>query len=130
MGCVLKAWHLQLDEPVAVKFLLPELAASEEALVRFEREARATFKIKSEHVVRVLDVGRLEEGHPFMVMEYLEGEELADQIYEGEMPIGKITDIVLRPARPSPRRTPTGSFIATSNPTTCSSPVAATAPPV
>lgn len=96
MGFVLKAWHLQLDEPVAVKFLLPELAASEEALVRFEREARATFKIKSEHVVRVLDVGRLEEGHPFMVMEYLEGEELADQIYEGEMPIGKITDIVLQ----------------------------------
>lgn len=96
MGFVLKAWHLQLDEPVAVKFLLPELAASEEALVRFEREARATFKIKSEHVVRVLDVGRLELGHPFMVMEYLEGEELADQIYEGEMPIGKIVDIVLQ----------------------------------
>jgi len=96
MGFVLKAWHLQLDEPVAVKFLLPELAASEEALVRFEREARATFKIKSQHVVRVLDVGRLEEGHPFMVMEYLEGEELADQIYEGEMPIGKIADIVLQ----------------------------------
>jgi eukaryotic-like serine/threonine-protein kinase len=94
MGFVLRAWHLQLDEPVAVKFLLPELAASEEALVRFEREARATFKIKSEHVARVLDVGRLEEGHPFMVMEFLEGEDLADHFYEDPLPIADICNYV------------------------------------
>jgi serine/threonine protein kinase len=96
MGFVLKAWHLQLDEPVAVKFLLPGLAASEEALVRFEREARAAFKIKSEHVARVLDVGRLDTGLPFLVMEYLEGEEFSDRIYGGPMPVSELVDFILQ----------------------------------
>jgi serine/threonine-protein kinase len=86
MGFVLRAWHLQLEEPVAVKFLLPELAENEEALARFEREARAAFKIRSEHVSRVLDVGRIESGAPFMVMEYLEGTDLA-QIIDSRAPI-------------------------------------------
>jgi eukaryotic-like serine/threonine-protein kinase len=86
MGFVLRAWHLQLEEPVAVKFLLPELAENAEALARFEREARAAFKIKSEHVSRVLDVGRIESGAPFMVMEFLEGTDIA-QIIESRAPI-------------------------------------------
>jgi serine/threonine-protein kinase len=82
MGVVMEAWHLQLDERVAIKFLLPELGANEEAIARFEREARALFKIKSEHVCRVLDVGKLDgvgggPGIPYMVMEYLEGQDLA-----------------------------------------------------
>lgn len=96
MGFVVKAWHLQLDEPVAVKFLLPELAASHEALVRFEREARAAFKIRSEHVARVLDVGRLGSGQPFMVMEYLEGIELGDKVYGQQMHIPELIDYMLQ----------------------------------
>src|SRR5262245_10989146 len=54
MGVVVAAWHLELDQRVAIKFLHPELAERPEAAERFRREARAAAKIKSEHVVRVL----------------------------------------------------------------------------
>jgi serine/threonine-protein kinase len=77
MGAVVEAWHVALEEPVAIKFLLPERGASKKARARFEREARASFKIRSEHVARVLDVGLLGETMPYMVMEYLRGRNLA-----------------------------------------------------
>src|SRR5215471_7973814 len=78
MGIVVKAMHVELDEPVAVKFLLPHVTTQidgkdSEAVARFSREAKAAIKIRSDHVVRVLDVGRLEGGSPYIVMEYLEG---------------------------------------------------------
>src|ERR1035438_8568043 len=74
MGVVVAAHHLQLDEKVALKFLLPEALGNAEAVARFVREARAAVKIKSEHVARVSDVGTLENGAPCIVMEYLNGE--------------------------------------------------------
>src|SRR5258708_8966156 len=77
MGVVVAAYHLQLDEKVALKFLLPEALANSEAVTRFAREARAAVKIKNEHVARVIDVGQLENGAPYMVMEYLEGGDLS-----------------------------------------------------
>ncbi|MBK7402957.1 MAG: hypothetical protein IPJ34_43715 [Myxococcales bacterium] len=61
---------------MAIKFLLPAYANHQELVARFLREARAAVKIKSEHVGRVLDVGRAEDGSPYMVMEFLEGEDL------------------------------------------------------
>lgn len=76
MGAVVAVTHLQLDELVALKVLLPELAANPEYAARFAREARAAVKIKSEHVARVLDVGAFEDGAPYMVMEYLAGLDL------------------------------------------------------
>src|SRR5262245_22353688 len=82
MGVVVAAHHLKLDERVAIKFLLPEALSNPEAVARFEREARAAVKIKSEHVARVIDVGNLETGAPYMVMEYLEGGDLAAWIQE------------------------------------------------
>jgi serine/threonine-protein kinase len=82
MGFVVAATHLQLDQKVALKFLLPEVAANPEVVSRFVREARAAVKIQSEHVARVLDVGSAESGAPFMVMEYLRGTDLA-QLVEG-----------------------------------------------
>ncbi|MFZ5892291.1 MAG: serine/threonine protein kinase [Myxococcota bacterium] len=97
MGVVVAAQHLVLDELVAMKFLLPEALASGEAVARFEREARAAVKIKSEHVVRVTDVGRLESGAPYMVMEYLNGEDLATWLRErGALPIDLAVDFVLQ----------------------------------
>jgi serine/threonine-protein kinase len=51
MGLVVAARHLQLDERVALKFMLGEMLANAEAVTRFAREARAAVKIKSEHVV-------------------------------------------------------------------------------
>jgi eukaryotic-like serine/threonine-protein kinase len=80
MGIVVAATHLQLDERVALKFLLPEALRNPEAVERFAREARAAVKIKSEHVARVSDVGTLESGSPYMVMEYLHGEDLASYV--------------------------------------------------
>ena len=77
MGVVLAATHLELDEPVALKVMLPRFASDVEAASRFAREARASVKIRSEHIVRMLDVARLEDGTPYMVMEYLEGTDLA-----------------------------------------------------
>ena len=82
MGAVAAATHLQLDELVAIKILLPKLAANPEYAARFQREARAAVKIKSEHVVRVLDVGVLDDGCPYMVMEYLQGMDLAQLVQE------------------------------------------------
>src|SRR5262249_30673972 len=76
MGVVVEARRLRLDERVAIKFLLPAYAQHADAAPRFLREARAAVKIKSEHVARVWDVGELDNGTPFMVMEYLEGSDL------------------------------------------------------
>ena len=76
MGLVVAAMHLQLRERVALKFLLPEAAERSDYRARFLREAQATAKLHSEHVARVIDVGTLEGDLPYMVMEYLEGEDL------------------------------------------------------
>ncbi|MBM4357919.1 MAG: protein kinase, partial [Deltaproteobacteria bacterium] len=80
MGVVMEAWHLDFDERIAIKFLSPALCTNHEAVARFEREARVLFKIKSPHVCRVLDIGRLPGGSPFLVLEFLEGEDLANRL--------------------------------------------------
>jgi len=77
MGIVYAAHHLQLDERVALKVLRGELVAYPDAVKRFTREARAAAKIKNEHVTRVFDVDELVDGTPYIVMESLEGEDLA-----------------------------------------------------
>lgn len=77
MGTVVLAMHEELEENVALKFLLPEAAQDELLKARFLREARSATRIKSEHVVRILDVVRLDDGVPFLVMEYLEGQDVA-----------------------------------------------------
>ncbi|WP_437719369.1 serine/threonine-protein kinase [Sorangium sp. So ce448] len=83
MGVVVAATHLQLEERVAIKLLLPEAAKSRTLAERFVREARAAVKVKSEHVARVTDVGTLDSGTPYMVMEYLSGSDLADALRAG-----------------------------------------------
>ncbi|HET9932817.1 MAG TPA: serine/threonine-protein kinase, partial [Polyangiaceae bacterium] len=96
MGMVVAAQHLLLDEPVAIKFLAAD-ALTFESLARFEREARAALKIKSEHVVRVLDVGRLDSGAPYLVMEYLDGEDLGRRLRRlGRLSIEEAVDFVLQ----------------------------------
>jgi serine/threonine-protein kinase len=97
MGVVVAAHHLKLDEHVAIKFLQPETLANPEAVARFEREARAAVRIKSEHVARVFDVGTLENGAPYMVMEHLEGGDLAAWLEQrGPLPIEQTVDFVLQ----------------------------------
>jgi eukaryotic-like serine/threonine-protein kinase len=97
MGVVVAARHLKLDERVAIKFLQPETLANAEAVARFEREARAAVRIKSEHVARVFDVGTLENGAPYMVMEHLEGGDLAAWLQQrGPLPIEQTVEFVLQ----------------------------------
>jgi serine/threonine-protein kinase len=97
MGVVVAAHHIQLDEKVAIKFLLPQALASPETVARFAREARAAVKIKSEHVARVSDVGTLESGAPYMVMEYLHGGDLSDWLKQhGALPIEQAIEFVLQ----------------------------------
>jgi len=83
MGVVVAAMHEKLRQRVAIKMLLPEARASQNALARFLREARAAASIRGEHVARVLDVGELDEGAPYIVMEYLEGRDLAAILADG-----------------------------------------------
>lgn len=96
MGVVLEATHVQLDARVAIKLILPEMLENAALLERFAREARAAARIRSEHVVRVTDVGTLESGAPYMVMEYLEGQDLEARIKNGgPLPPGQAVDFVL-----------------------------------
>ena len=76
MGIVLRATHLGLNQLVAMKFMAPSAIEPEIATERFLREAQATFRLRSEHTVRVLDAGTLPNGAPVMVMELLEGQDL------------------------------------------------------
>jgi eukaryotic-like serine/threonine-protein kinase len=97
MGVVVAARHIQLDTKVALKFLLPEMLSNPEAVSRFAREARAAVKITSEHVARVLDVGTLENGAPYLVMEFLDGGDLAAWLQQrGALPIEQAVEFVLQ----------------------------------
>ncbi len=83
MGYVVLARHVQLDQPVALKFMHAWRAnESPEGAARFLDEARAAARIRSDHVTRVSDTGTLEDGSPYMVMEYLEGQDLEALLQE------------------------------------------------
>ena len=97
MGYVVSAMHVELGEVVALKFLRPEALQIEELVERFSREARAAAKIRSEHVARVFDVGVLPDGVPFIVMEHLAGQDLADVLQErGPLPIKVAVEYVMQ----------------------------------
>jgi len=76
MGTVWSALHLTLGQRVAIKLISAEHAQSAEARARFSVEAKAAARLKSRHVVQVYDDGETEQGTPYIVMEYLEGETL------------------------------------------------------
>ncbi|HEY6881146.1 MAG TPA: serine/threonine-protein kinase, partial [Polyangiales bacterium] len=97
MGIVVSAWHLGLRQRVAIKLLLADGGQIEQAaLERFQREARAAARIRSEHVCRVIDVGMLPAGTPYLVLEYLEGCDLADELARrGRLPAQEAIGFVL-----------------------------------
>jgi len=97
MGVVVAATHVTLEERVAIKFLLPQALSNGEAVARFLREARAAVRIKSEHVARVTDVGQLENGAPYMIMEYLDGADLGTiGQRRGALPVEDAVEFVLQ----------------------------------
>lgn len=97
MGVVVAARHIELGELFAIKLLLPQTAAQPQAVDRFLREARAAARLKSEHVVKVTDVGRLENGSPYMVMEHLTGTDLQQLVRTGgPLPVEEAVTYVLQ----------------------------------
>ena len=96
MGYVVAARHLQLGQMVALKFMREEICTPDYKS-RFFREARNTVRLKSKHVSRVLDVGALDDGAPYMVMEYLEGTDLSDLLHKtGPVPVHDACEYVLQ----------------------------------
>jgi serine/threonine-protein kinase len=97
MGVVVEALHLDLNRRVALKFMLGEAVGCSEAVERFLREGRAAARLQSEHVARVLDVGRLDSGEPYMVMELLQGHDLAQYLTQnGPVPVALAVSLVLQ----------------------------------
>jgi serine/threonine protein kinase len=87
MGSMWRATHIDLQRPVAVKVISAAYARLPEARRRFATEAKAAAVIKSRHVVQIYDNGLLDDGTPFIVMEYLEGRTLGDLLRDGPLPL-------------------------------------------
>jgi len=96
MGVVAAATHLELGHRVAVKVLRDELAANPTIVERFIREARAVVGLRTEHVCRVLDVGRQPSGAPYIVMEMLDGSDLARAIAQRPLPVTTAVEYVMQ----------------------------------
>jgi serine/threonine-protein kinase len=96
MGVVVAATNLDLEQSVAIKLMIGGHGAGEHE-ARFMREARAAARLRSEHVGRVFDVGRLEGGAPYIVMELLDGQDLAALLRaRGPLPVHEAVDYVLQ----------------------------------
>ncbi len=97
MGAVVAARHVELGELRAIKLMLAELCREPSVVRRFMQEARATVRLRSEHAVKIHDVGRLPRGEPYMVMEYLDGEDLRTVLdRRGRLPVERAVDYVLQ----------------------------------
>ncbi len=97
VGVVVSATHVTLGQRVALKFLRRSAAEDPDAVERFLREARAVVRLKSQHSIRVLDVGTLDTGVPYMVMELLDGSDFADILEKrGRLPVTEAVAYVLQ----------------------------------
>ena len=95
MGVVVAAKHIHLQQRFAIKFLTGR--ATREVVGRFQREAQAAGKLKNEHIARVIDFGELENGLPYLVMEYLSGHDLQQVLKaEGPLPIHEAVGYILQ----------------------------------
>ncbi len=102
MGVVVAATHLQLDKLVALKFMLEEASEDAQVVARFAREAKAAARLHTLHICKVLDVGALENGAPYMVMEFLEGSDLRELMKKrkvagkGPMPVERAVGYIVQ----------------------------------
>ena len=93
MGTVFEARHLNLSRSVAIKVVHPNLAGDESFVRRFEREVQLAKALEHENAVRIFDSGTTRQGMMYLVMELLEGRDLAQEIDQGPMPIRRIIEI-------------------------------------
>jgi serine/threonine protein kinase len=95
MSRVYEALEMRLSRPVAVKIMSSELAENEDALVRFEREVKITSQLAHPHVVHLLNFGTTEAGEPYLVTEYLEGEDLQERLQRlGRLSLARTARII------------------------------------
>jgi serine/threonine protein kinase len=100
MGEVYEAQHAIVGRRFALKFLHAHLAQSGSALVRFRREAEAAGALESEHIAAVTDFDKADDGAPFLVMEYLDGESLGQLLHrEGPLPLARVVGALLQVCR-------------------------------
>ena len=95
VGIVVAATHVELGERVALKFLRAEMLERADVVGRFMFEAKAASTIKSDHSATVFDVGRTESGVPFLVMEFLEGRDLATVIEHGPLDVRDVAEFAM-----------------------------------
>lgn len=93
MGAVYKAHHLGLKKDVALKLLHRELTANDEMVARFDREAAAASRLDHPNCVRIMDFGSSEDGRRYLVMECLEGKDLAELVTE-PMPPFRVVELI------------------------------------
>ncbi len=96
MGTVLEVVHADLGERYALKMLTGPSATDAESLSRFANEGRVAARLRSDHLVRVTDMGQLPSGEPFLVMDYLEGMDLEAIVARGPAPIPVAVSLVLQ----------------------------------
>src|ERR1035437_2853163 len=89
MGEVYPARDTRLERTVAIKLLLDQLSGSAEVRQRFEREAKAISQLSHPHICALYDVGN-QDGVEYLVMEYLDGETLADRLVNGPLPLNQM----------------------------------------
>jgi serine/threonine-protein kinase len=100
MGTVWAGVHVTLGTRVAIKFIRPQYASMEDARQRFEIEARAAAKLTTVHAVHVFDYGVTNDGLPYIVMEYLEGESLSEALIKrGPLPPAEVAAIISQAAQ-------------------------------
>ena len=97
MGVVYEVMHARLQQRAAIKMLLSRVQAMPDVVARFEREARAACRLRSRHSVRITDVDHDDRGRAYMVMEYLDGHDLAHELHvRGRLSVGEAVDFLLQ----------------------------------
>ena len=100
MGAVYEAQHAVVGRRFAIKFLHPDLAGNDEIVARFQREAQAAGSLENENIAAVVDAGTADDGAPYLVMEYLEGEDLAHLLFRtGPLPVPRAAYVMIQACR-------------------------------
>ena len=86
MGVVYEAWDTQVERKVAIKLVRSDTTTDRKFITRFRRELEITSQLRHPSTIRVFEHGELEDGRPYMVMELLTGESLADRLERGHVP--------------------------------------------
>jgi serine/threonine protein kinase len=100
MGEVYEAQHAAIGRRFAIKFLHSLLASNGESVARFQREAQAAGGLENENIAAVVDIGTADDGAPFLVMEYLDGEDLAKLLVRsGPLSVPRAAYIIIQACR-------------------------------